>query len=540
MSFMRPVLITFLRHLSTLGLRHPGEMRLLAGHMSAFEHLPLGHRIPDRPHAVSCSLPTLRDLIGYEEKDPVVTSRMALGYPRFVLHPCLRELTERLARRHGLAGRTLWLTPSARSAAGLADHLAGPAARRGAAVARFAGDGLHGVTHPEHAELYATAKTFLQNTGLFLSSREAEDALERLGGRPAAAEELFAGDAGAEVRRVLRRALPAAGDADLLLAGTGMNAIYAAFRAISERQARRGRTIWVQLGWLYRDTIALLQRFTPDPARDYVYLPNVFDFAALERLCAERGDRIAGIFAETPTNPLIQTPDVPAIAELARRTGARLVLDPSIASLFGVDVLGYADVLVDSLTKFAASDGDVIAGLAAINPAGPDAAALREAITRELEPIYARDLARLAAQIGDYEPLVTRLNAALPRVAAFLEAHPKVQRVYWPLAPESQANYRRLERTPDAVGGMLSFTLKTPLAPFYDAVRLPKGPSFGMKNSLISPFIYIAHYDLVKSEAGRAELAASGIDPGLIRLSIGAEPVEDIIAALAEALEASA
>jgi cystathionine gamma-synthase len=83
---------------------------------------------------------------------------------------------------------------------------------------------------------------------------------------------------------------------------------------------------------------------------------------------------------------------------------------------------------------------------------------------------------------------------------------------------------------------MLSFTLKTPLAEFYDAVRLPKGPSFGMKNSLISPFIYIAHYDLVKNAAGRAELAANGIDPELLRLSIGSEPVEDIIAALAEAL----
>ena len=82
---------------------------------------------------------------------------------------------------------------------------------------------------------------------------------------------------------------------------------------------------------------------------------------------------------------------------------------------------------------------------------------------------------------------------------------------------------------------VLSFTLKTPLAPFYDAVRLPKGPSFGMKSSLISPFIYIAHYDLVKTAAGRAELAASGIDPELLRLSVGSEPVDEIIAALAEA-----
>ncbi len=512
--------------------------------MSVFHPLPLGRRIPDRPHAVSCSLPTMRDLIGYEEKDPAVVRHITLGYPRFVLHPCLRELAEFLVRRHGLTGRTLWLTASDRSAAALAAHLAGTAAGRDAGLAPFAAPStssgpadLHGVVHSENPDLFLAAKTFLQNTGMFLGSRAAEDALVRLGARPGAAPEvLFAGDARAEIKRVLRRALPAAGDADLFPAGTGMNAIYAAFRAISELQAGRGRTVWVQLGWLYRDTISLLQRFTPDPARDYVHLPDVFDLGALERLCAERGHRLAGIFAETPTNPLIQTPDVPALAALARRHGAKLVLDPSIASLFSVDVLAHADVLVDSLTKFAASDGDVIAGLVAVNPAAPDAAVLRRSLAQALEPVYPRDLARLAAQIGDYEPLMAQLNAATPRIAAFLEAHPKVKRVYWPLSPESRANYRRIARAPDAVGGMLSFTLNAPLAPFYDAVRLPKGPSFGMKNTLLSPFIYIAHYDLVKSAAGRAELAASGIDPELLRLSVGGEPVDDIIATLAEAL----
>jgi cystathionine gamma-synthase len=75
-----------------------------------------------------------------------------------------------------------------------------------------------------------------------------------------------------------------------------------------------------------------------------------------------------------------------------------------------------------------------------------------------------------------------------------------------------------------------------PLDRFYDRLRIPKGPSFGMKTSLISPFIYLAHYDLVTSEAGRAELAASGLNPELLRLAIGCEDPADIIAALAEAL----
>ena len=506
--------------------------------MPVFDHLPLGRRIPDRLHAVSVSLPTMRDLIGYEEKDPAVAQQITSGYPRFVLHPCLRQLSKHLALQHGLTGRTLWLTASARSAATLAAHLAALPAGRGAPIQPFSDQGLHGVVHPENSELYGGAKNLLQHTGMFLGSREAEDALVRLGVAPSAATELlFAGDALAEIKRVLRRALPAAGEADLFPACSGMNAITAAFRAVSELQASRGRTIWVQLGWLYRDTIALLKRYTPDPARDYVYLPDVTDQAALERLFAEKGNQIAGLFAETPTNPLIQTCDVPALAALARRHGAKLILDPSIASLFCVDVLAHADLVVNSLTKFAASEGDILAGLVAVNPAGTDAAALRRCVARELEPVYPRDLARLAAEIGGYESFVAALNATTPRVVAFLESHPRVKRVYWSLAAASRANFLAIARSPADVGGMLSFTLKTPLAPFYDAVRLPKGPSFGMKHSLISPFIYIAHYDLVKTAAGRGELAASGIDPELLRLSIGEEPAEEIIAALAEALD---
>jgi cystathionine gamma-synthase len=83
---------------------------------------------------------------------------------------------------------------------------------------------------------------------------------------------------------------------------------------------------------------------------------------------------------------------------------------------------------------------------------------------------------------------------------------------------------------------MITFTLRRDLETFYDRLRLPKGPSFGMTTTLICPFMYLAHYDLVTTPAGLAELAASKLDPDLLRLCLGTEPVEDIIAALSEAL----
>ena len=166
----------------------------LAGRMQAFAHIPLGTPIPDSPHAVSCSLPTMSAVRGYEEKDPAVTSRLQSGYPRFVVHPFARRLTTVLAEEAGLTGRTLWLASSRRMAAGLLAHLP-PAA----GAAPFTGHGVHGVSHPLSPETHQRAKLYLQNLGGFLSSRQAEDLLCVLGAGPAPhPERTFVGDAAAE------------------------------------------------------------------------------------------------------------------------------------------------------------------------------------------------------------------------------------------------------------------------------------------------------------------------------------------------------
>ena len=104
------------------------------------------------------------------------------------------------------------------------------------------------------------------------------------------------------VLRNLKKALRTAGPKDLFVATSGMNAVYAAFRACAELQARRGRTIWLQIGWLYLDTIAILKKFTTT-SEEYLYLGKVFDTAAVEKLIAVKGSKIAGVITELPTNP---------------------------------------------------------------------------------------------------------------------------------------------------------------------------------------------------------------------------------------------
>ncbi|KXU35223.1 hypothetical protein AXK12_05845 [Cephaloticoccus capnophilus] len=501
-----------------------------------FSPIPLGHAIPDLPHAVSCSLPTMRAVCGYEVKAPEVIAAMRGGYPRFVLHRFVKKLTDHYAKACGSA-RYLWLTSSAQ----MAEQVRRELARSGHTAQVHDFDGIDGVSHDDSPAIAQLARLFLQNTGGFLASRAAEDRLAQLGLVPAPQPEAAFGNGApdralVEIRRQLAPLFPENSPDSLMLAPNGMNAVYAAFSALAEAQAAQGRHTWVQLGWLYLDTIALLKHHARDNAQHYCYLPDVFDLAALETLFAQRGAQIAGLVIEAPTNPLIQTPDLPAIYTLAKKHGAAVIVDPSVSSIYSVDVLPYADVVCSSLTKYTASEGDLVAGLVVVNPHCANADSLHKSISTRLDPVYPRDLARLAHQIAATPDVLAKVERSTATVAAWLEAHPSVKRVAWAHSPESRANYQKLARHPDAVGGLISFTLRGPIEAFYDAVSLPKGPSFGMQTTLLCPFIYLAHYDLVTSEAGRRELAASGLEPELLRLSVGCEPVEDLIAALDAAL----
>lgn len=499
--------------------------------MAPFTHIPLGTPIPDSPHAVSCSLPTMAAVRGYEEKKPEVTAHLSTGYPRFVVHPLARRLGSVLCARHGLDGRTLWLASSRSMASDLLVHLL--CVKPGCGAQAFSGQGVHGVSHPQDSETSQLAKLYLQHVGGFISSREAEDRLFALGEGPQPVrEELFGGDAEREVRRHLGDVFAGVPEDHLKLAACGMNAVHSAFSAVSQVQAARGRTAWVQLGWLYLDTIAILKKFTPSPA-DYIYLGNVLDTEAVEALLQAQGDRIAAIVAEVPSNPLVQTPDLQALAAACRRHGVLLVLDPSISSAFSVDCLPYADVVATSLTKYTASEGDLVAGALVVNPRSSEAAAIARAARTEAP--YARDLGRLAFEMAQTRTVLAAIEEACPKVARFLEGHPSVRAVHWALSEGSRENYLKIARSPSSTGGMISFSLRGEMEPFYDRLRLPKGPSFGMKTTLICPFMYLAHYDLVTSQAGRAELAKSGLDGDLLRLCVGTEGADAIIQSLAEA-----
>jgi cystathionine gamma-synthase len=476
---------------------------------------PLGATVPASPHATVVSLPTLADVEGYERKDPATLRHITVGYPRFVRNRLVSEAAARAASALGRAGE---LFPLVSRAAALAW-----AARAGAAVTSLdeVGDWVLLTTPPGDAA--ARLAKFVQHTGTLISSRQAAATL--------APERRHVGAPPAPVQAALAPYLAGVAPADILLATSGMNAVAAAIAAIDAVQRPRGRRVWIQFGWLYVDSTRLLEKAADTP---YHFIADVRDLAAVERLLAA-GD-VAGVLTELPNNPQLETADIPALRALCDRYGARLLLDPSSVGLATVDVLPWADILCCSLTKYAASEGDVMAGVLAVNPSRPDAAALLAGARAHLAPLHPLDTAALATQVGRLGEVTARLSATAAEIARRFAAHPAVARVRTADTGPTAAAFRALRRPGAGAGALITIELRGEMRRVYDRLRVVKGPSFGLRYTLTTPFLWLAHFDQVTTEAGRAEIRAAGLDPDLLRVSVGVESPEEIWDAFSEAL----
>lgn len=472
----------------------------------------------------------MADVRGYEEKDPRVVEAMHLGYPRFVVHAYIEQLRDFYLEREGLVGRFAVLIAGRRAADDLLEWIGG------ACDKLEVDDAVYLVTAAAADELLARkVGKFVQHTGCGISSRQAEDLLLQHGLRAERFEEsTFTGNASVHVEQVLAEQIGCRTD-DVLVCSSGMNAFYAGFRAVQEFQRGRGRTAWIQLGWLYLDSGCVLKEFLEDgETLECVY--DVYDVDAILAKIESYGDKLSAVVVECPSNPLIRVCEVHRIAEAVRAQGGVMIIDPTIASIYNVDVLPCADLLVTSLTKYASIEGDVMIGALALNQASPYYGDLVLRTSSFHVPPYRRDLDRLAVEVDSALDVIERMNANTAKLCEFLKRHPAVEHVY---CAGCSDHIEEVSKSEGSVCAVVSIELKGDLEKFYDAVRCMKGPSFGTRFTLLCPFMYLAHYDLVTSEEGRAFLANVGIDPELVRISVGAEPYEEIEAVFVEALTAS-
>jgi len=238
------------------------------------------------------------------------------------------------------------------------------------------------------------------------------------------------------------------------------------------------------------------------------------------------------LYLETISNPTIVVADLPALIRAGHRVGASVVVDNTFASPYVCRPVELgADIVVESATKWLGGHSDVIAGVAA---GSMDAMARLRAVSIDTGGIVAPFSAFLV--LRGIQTLHVRMEAharAAATIARALEARPQVGRVLYPGLPSHpQADIaRRLLRTG---GGMLAVDLGTraAAAAFIDRLTIPpRTASLGSVHTLAVHPPSHTHRQL--DDAGLAE---AGIAQGLVRISVGLEDPDDLLADITQAL----
>ena len=245
-------------------------------------------------------------------------------------------------------------------------------------------------------------------------------------------------------------------------------------------------------------------------------------------------DNTAMIFTETPANPTLKCADIAAISEIARDAGAVHVVDNTLLTPYYQQALELgADVSVHSTTKYMDGHNATVGG-AAISKSREHADAIRF-IQNSTGSIMSPQVAWLTLQ--GCKTLSLRMDqqsAKALAVARFLEQHPKVAQVAYP-GLESHPQHEIVKKQATGFGAMVWFEVKGGLEAgkkLMDNIELwTLAENLGSVESLVTHPVTMTHADVDEAERKRV-----GIIDGLVRLSVGLEDEEDLIAALDKAL----
>ncbi len=240
------------------------------------------------------------------------------------------------------------------------------------------------------------------------------------------------------------------------------------------------------------------------------------------------------VWLETPTNPLLRLVDIAAVAEIAHRHNLLVVVDNTFASPYLQQPLNLgADIVIHSTTKYINGHSDVIGGAVVLNDANvyESLKFYQNAAGGVPSPFDAwltlRGIKTLAVRMRQHEE-----NAHA--VARFLAEHPRVEKVYYPGLP-GHPDYALARRQMNGFGGMVSFQFKGVLADVDKVVRRFKvftlAESLGGVESLVCHPVSMTHGSIPKDIR-----ESRGLTDTLLRLSVGIEDIEDILADLEQAL----
>jgi methionine-gamma-lyase len=241
------------------------------------------------------------------------------------------------------------------------------------------------------------------------------------------------------------------------------------------------------------------------------------------------------IFVETPTNPDLRIANIESASRIARHHDLKLIVDNTFATPVNQVPLALgADVVIVSTTKYYGGHNDLIGGMI-VGSADFITSA------RKTLKVYGGCIDPFAAYLTlrGLKTLTLRMekhNSNGLKVAEYLENHPKVKRVYYP-GLRSHPQHELARRQMNGFGGMVCFELdnESRAVKFIESLKLViHGLSLGGVESLVSMPVYSSHYYLTPQE-----LEEIGLNNRMVRLSVGIEDAEDIIADLENALDQS-
>jgi len=279
---------------------------------------------------------------------------------------------------------------------------------------------------------------------------------------------------------------------------------------------------------LYGGTYNFFHHELPSLGFSVTYV-NPRDLAAIE---AAIQPNTMVLYFETMTNPLLKVVDMPALGKLARERGLRLIVDATFTTPLGMHPLAHgAHVVVHSCTKYLNGHSDLVAGVAMGGRKYMDAIWPRLlAYGGCLDPHACFLLERSLKTL----PLRMRAHAeGAHALATFLQSHPKVCEVHYPGLP-NHPDHALAKRLLSNMGGMIAFAVESDAAALKLLSRLHlmrQATSLGGVESLVSLPFNTSHAAYTADQRARL-----GIPQGCVRLSVGIEDPQDLMADLAQAL----
>ncbi|CAG8478421.1 3782_t:CDS:2 [Racocetra persica] len=556
----------------------------------------VGSPIPaNTPHAISVALPTWQDNVDYEEGRERVVNRMLTGYPRFFINKQVEKLMSICEEKFAKPSESCLLFPNRKATEHCRTYLRryfesnNPACFRLAEITIVTPDQsksltqgnvtLHIIFFPKEA--FSVAKSFWQHTGDGISSRLAEFALNIL---QAKSNEQYTKNLYevstkrasfckrySNIQTSYSRNLDCEPKGTLFTDITSINDSFVeqnfyveerygrnlpmsfAEKAKLELRRRIASSLKIEENKDRLDNIisssvdlsVLTERLVKDVTENEVFLfpsgmSSIFhahrflltafpprkrchfygngsssDIDEIESLL-ESGERVLALFCEFPSNPLCKSPDLKRLRTLADKYDFPIVIDETIGNFVNVKVFEWADILVSSLTKIFSGDK------------------LKKVINNEYEDLlWGEDAIVLERNSRTFRERIMKINENAEEICELLRNSPKVKKIYYPkyITPEIYLQYKTVK---GGFGGLFSVIFHSDLASqqFFDSLIIAKGPSLGTNFTLACPYTILAHYNELDWASGY------GVEPGIIRVSIGLEDKNDLLKRFQQSLDA--